>query len=170
METDTDRVPAPGRSQRGRPYWRWLLLPALLVAACGPRAPKLEPPALRIVELQLGAEETVEVWVRVRNPVAATLPARRLTFALVLDGQDLGRFDPPFDLKVPALGNELIRVEAPARAGVVALLRRLEAGELNRVEYSIEGELTHGDDGKSRLPVAARGWLSPTPGKPGSFR
>lgn len=148
-----------------------LAVAALTVAlsACGARPPELEPPALRIVELELDADESVRISLRVRNPVAATLPAARLGFTVSLDQREVGRFDPPFDLDVPALGNELIEVETRASPEVAGLLRRLEAGELARVPYLIDGGLTTRDD-KSRLEFENRGWLSPTPGKPGSFR
>ncbi len=146
-----------------------LALAALLLSTCGSRAPQLQPPTLRIVELQLRPDQTIQIQLRVRNPVAATLPARGMDFSLWLEERELGRFSPPFRLDVPALGNELIEFEARSRPEIGQLLAQLEAGERARVEYRIEGELTHGD-GKSTLPLDSRGWLSPTPGKPGSFR
>ncbi len=152
--------------------WRWsltLMLSGLILAACGARAPQLQPPALRIVELELADDDTVEIRLRIRNPVAATLPADRLEFTLLIDERELGRFSPPFDLDVPGLGNELVTVETPSPPAISDLLRRVTAGERARAPYRIEGELVH-SDGQSTLPIESRGWLSPTPGKPGSFR
>jgi len=96
---------------------RWTLTGALagvLLAACGSSPPRLQPPALRIVELELAADDTVRIRLRVRNPVAATLPADRLDFTLSIDERELGRFSPPFDLDVPPLGIELIEVQTPS--------------------------------------------------------
>ena len=164
------RCRCPGASPAGRARSLGVALAlALALVGCGARAPKLQPPAMRISELHLDAAGKIDVRLRVRNPVATTLPADQLEFSIRLDEYDLGSFRPDFDLDIPALGNEVIQITTESRQEISDLLRRLEARELARVSYLIEGELILRES-QSTLAVSSRGWLSPTPGKPGSFR
>ena len=136
-----------------------ILLLAVLLAGCGARVPDLEAPQVRFVELH-GRQG--EARLRIDNPVAAPMPVTAVALDIQIGDQRLGRFEPPLALTIPPLGSEQVRIEfQPGSAAIAAL------GE-GRVRYRIEGVVSL-DAGRT-LRIDSEGWLSPTPGRPGSYR
>jgi hypothetical protein len=132
-----------------------------LLPGCGAAPVRLEPPRISLVELDLGEGLAV---LRIDNGVAAPMPADRAEVELVVGGRELGRFTPTLGLTIPGLSSE--RVDVRLNSSPDAIRPLFEQRE--RVDYVIAGTLWL-DDGRT-LPIDSSGWLSPTPGKPGSFR
>lgn len=153
---------APLRATIGRLLL--LLLLASLGAGCGGRrAPELEPPRVSIVELTLAEGRAA---VRVDNPVRAAMPATTADLTIAVEGRTLLTVSRALDLAIPPLGSELIQVPLDSASPGARYLDGLGPGA--RAAYQITG--TVGLEGRSPLSVASTGWLTPNPGKPGSFR
>ncbi len=158
------RRPAPGRGGTAR----WLNLSASvlcvwLLAGCGgAQLPQLEPPRVAIVELELSQGTAA---VRFDNPVAAPMPATRAEFTIAVEDELLGRFSPQLELTIPPLGSELVQLAVdPSTPGA----RRLRDAGRQSSRFTIDGSLILQDE--SPLEITESGWLSPNPGKPGSYR
>ncbi|MDX1569640.1 MAG: LEA type 2 family protein [Xanthomonadales bacterium] len=141
-----------------------MALLALALFACGgTRVPDLEAPKVRIIEITSGADQGT-ARLRLDNPVRAPMPAAGVEFELRIQDQSLGRFTPPFALTVPALGSETVTVRF-AKGAAPAALTEPDSG---RLSYALEGEVRL--ENGSRLDFLQEGWITPTPGKPGSWR
>ncbi|MEM9304430.1 MAG: hypothetical protein AAGE01_20130 [Pseudomonadota bacterium] len=135
------------------------LLPLLI--ACGAAPVKLEPPRVSIVELDL---QRGVAAIRIDNGVAAPMPANRADFEITVADRSLGRFTPEIALKIPGLSSERFELTlAPETREISTLFE-----QRGRVAYTVAGTLWL-DDGRT-LAIASNGRLSPTPGKPGSYR
>lgn len=137
---------------------------SLLASGCASREPDLEAPTVDIIELYLRAQEGT-ARLRLDNPVPTPMPASAVSFEMLIENQSLGTFDPTFDFTVPPLGSETLSVNFEAGTSAARLLA---TGTRARVEYILRGELRL-DDGRV-LTFDRAGWLTPTPGKPGSWR
>ena len=147
-----------------------LVLVVLMLAACSDNAPRLEPPQLSIMEIQLSSDRSsMDVRLRMSNTAARRLPADRLSFTFEIDGNELGTFDPDVSYDIPSLGSEVLEINAPMTPAVAAAFQVLDRGGRSQLPYSINGELTH-SDGQGTMRVESGGFISPTPGKPASYR
>ncbi|MDJ0656658.1 MAG: hypothetical protein QNJ40_21035 [Xanthomonadales bacterium] len=153
-----------------KPLLTFLAPIALALAACSGNAPRLEPPQLSVVEIQLNqARSSMDVRLRLANTAARKLPADQLRFAFEIDGNELGTFEPDVSYDIPALGSEVLEFSAAMTPAVAAAFQVLDRGGRSQLPYSINGELVH-SDGQGRMPVESGGFISPTPGKPASYR
>ena len=144
--------------------------PLIALSACSGNAPRLEPPQLTVVEIQLDqGRSSMDVRLRLSNVAARKLPANSLSFSFDIDGNGLGTFEPDVSYDIPALGSEVVEFSAPMTPAVAAAFRVLDRGRRAQLPYSINGELTH-SGGEGRMRVESGGFISPTPGKPASYR
>lgn len=155
---DAMRTPAPRCSKRRFSQLSLLLLIGVLTA-CGSRQPDLEPPSVGFLELNAN---TGEASLRLSNPVAAPLPTSGQVLSITLDGRNLGTFRPALDLTIPPLGSERLRIQIPSGHAALAALSDRPA------RYHITGTVFV--TGQRSLEIDSEGWLSPTPGRNGSYR
>ncbi|MEM9532655.1 MAG: LEA type 2 family protein [Pseudomonadota bacterium] len=142
---------------------------ALLVSSCGGKKVRLEPPRARLASLEVEPETRAFVArFRLSNPAARQLPLDAVALRLAVDGRDLAPLEPDFSGEIPALGEELFRVEGTLDAAAVDSLRRLVDRQVSQLPLKISGEVRHSGD--QRFDVDESGWLSPTPGRPWQFR
>ena len=144
-----------------------LALLCALLSGCGSRPPRLEPPNIKLVDLTLQPDSReFSLRVRLSNPVPRVMTVQSVTFSLRIDDLLLGDFTSSFTGLLPGLGEEVLTVQGQATAALMDRLQRLNGGAM--APLAMTGEVTT-DDGQS-FDLASKGWLSPTPGRPWSFR
>lgn len=132
-----------------------LALMLALLAGCAALQRDVEPPSVRLVGvelLELGLlEQRFELALRVANPNNFRVPVQALEYGVFIDGQEFatGLSSEPFDL--PALGEEVIRVQVGTRLlDNLSQLTRWQREPPDSLDYRLEGRAR-----LSRLPM----WL-----------
>lgn len=132
-----------------------ILVALALLTGCAALQRDVEPPTVRLVGLelvQLGLlEQRFELALRVTNPNDFGVPVQALEYGVFVDGQEFatGLSSEPFEL--PALGEEVIRVEVGTRLlDNLQQLARWQRDPPAALDYRLEGRAR-----LSRLPV----WL-----------
>ncbi len=119
--------------------------------ACSMFVPKLVPPQLSIVSIQLGRSDLfaqhLRVRLRVDNPNDLALPVEGLSYTLDVAGEEAAQGDSTASFTVPALGQADFDMDVTANlAGT--LLRLLSRGDSrsNPIDYHFVGKvrLSHG--------------------------
>lgn len=157
-------------NQTTPPYLARLVLlgAALALAACGSRAPRLEPPRVKLVALAVQDQSRFDLDLRLSNPAARQMNVNRVRLEIRIDGEPLAPVEPEFSGMLPALGEELLSVSGELPEAVIRQLRPLAEGRRSQLPLEISGEVLH-SDGMS-FDVEQSGWLSATPGRPWQFR
>lgn len=145
-----------------------LLFMVLVLAACGSRAPRLEPPRVKLVSLLVQDGTRFNLDLRVSNPAARQMLVDRINLTVSIDGQALPALKPDFGGTLPALGEELLTVSGELPAAVVERLTPLTEGSRSQLALTISGEVWHSDGLKFEVDESS--WLSATPGRPWQFR
>lgn len=145
-----------------------LLLLLALLAGCASGPPKrLEAPQLRLQELEdLG--DTWRLRIAVRNLGNFTVEFDAIELRFELDGHDPGPLRRALDFDVPGFASELLEIELTPSAAQRAALARL-GGDAGTLPYRLHGEIRLGEPRRS-FAFDTTAFLSPTPGRPGSFR
>jgi LEA14-like dessication related protein len=121
-----------------------LALAALLLAGCSALLPKLEPPQLSVVSVELIKADLLQQQLRVRmkvvNPNDRALPVRGITYTVEVGGEELAHGDSDRDFTVPALGDLEFDVNVHANAAPV-LLKYALGGRRDAVDYRIAGKV-----------------------------
>lgn len=139
----------------------------MLLAACGSRLTRGEPPFVSIQSIET-TPEGLALRLRVRNVNELPIPLGAMRFSLNLESTELVRFDGPRSGSVIANGAETLSFELdPTEAGL-GLLASLAAGEVANLAYAIEGEIRT-PDGEG-LRFEGEGRIYPVPGRNGQFR
>jgi len=132
-----------------------LTLVLVLLGGCAALQRDVEPPTVRLVGLellQLGLlEQRFELALRVTNPNDFDVPVQALEYGVFVDGREFasGLSSEPFEL--PALGEEVVRVEVGTRLlENLQQLSRWQRDPPDALDYRLEGRAR-----LSRLPV----WL-----------
>ena len=140
-------------------------MPAFLVATllggCSLFVPKLEPPTLAIVNVQLLKsdlwEQHLKVRMRVDNPNDRTLPVRGLSYTIDLSGQEFASGVSGASFVVPAKGEAEfdMNVTANMAGALFKLLGR--AGSSEPIEYRIYGKVSLSEGLLRTVPFEQRG-------------
>ncbi len=140
-------------------------MPASLVAAllggCALFVPKLAPPTLAIVNVQLLKsdlwEQHLKVRMRVDNPNARTLPVKGLSYTIDVAGQEFATGVSGASFVVPAKGEAEFDMNVTANmAG--ALFKLLgHAGASDAIEYRITGKVSLSEGLLRTVPFEQRG-------------
>lgn len=121
------------------------LLALALLAACSMFMPKLEPPQLSIVSVELGRSDLftqhLKVRMRVDNPNDRALPIEGLSYTLDVEGEQAAQGATSASFTVPALGEAEFDMDVTANlAGT--LLRLLSRGSrADQIDYHIAGRV-----------------------------
>ena len=147
-----------------------LALAALWVTGCASGPGKMEPPSVSLAEVQFEDATAMRMRFRVRNIGDRELPAREIELRMTDQGEELLSVVETLDINIPPQGVETVVVRIGSRG---ATLRRrlddLSAGRRPEVSYKLTGALIVGDE-RRRFDFTNRARLTPTPGRPGSFR
>lgn len=140
-----------------------------LLFACGSKPLRFEPPGIKLVDLTFVPDAAeFELRVRLSNPVPRSMPIGAVRFEVSVDGESLGEFVPEFKGELASLGEEVLTVSGRGNPAALAVLGRLNAGEMTRLPLNIDGKVSS-PSGDS-FDLRRDGWLSPMPGRPWSFR
>lgn len=146
-----------------------LIVLSLLMAGCGSKPPRLEPPGIKLVDLRFTPDQAdFELRVRLSNPVPRAMPIGRVQFKVSVDEKELGQFEPAFTGELASLGEEVLTVTGDGSAAVLSALARLNSGDVSRLPLEITGQVV--DDAGREYKLRREGWLSATPGRPWSYR
>ncbi len=122
---------------------------ALLSISCSALAPRLEPPNLSVVNVELmeGSlwEQSLRVRMRVQNPNDRTLPVRGLTYALEVAGEELAQGVSDRSFVVPALGET--EFDMTVRTNMALALLKLADSQggsraADGIEYRLHGKVS----------------------------
>ena len=140
-------------------------MPAYLVAAllggCALFVPKLTPPTLAIVNVQLLKsdlwEQHLKVRVRVDNPNDRTLPVKGLSYTIDVSGQEFASGVSGASFVVPANGEAEfdMNVTANMAGALFKLLGR--AGGSDAIQYRIAGKVSLSEGLLRTVPFEQRG-------------
>ncbi|MDY0023141.1 hypothetical protein [Arenimonas caeni] len=142
---------------------------ATLLAACAGGPPKrVYPPQASVQELQVQADGSWLVKLRIRNFSTVPMHFSRLEGTLSIDGQEAGRFDFNPGLAVGPGSAEIIEQRmappAAARDAVAAALANRQP-----LRYQLGGRLASSDPGTNdKFDYSSR--LDPVPGLEGVLR
>ena len=146
-----------------------LLVLAAVLAACAGHDPKrVYPPQVSLAGLQVQADGTWRVDVRIRN--FGTVPARydQLDLKLQVNGQDAGALALSPRVTVGPQSSEVATATlTPSTAGKVIVGSALAARA--NVRYSLSGRITAGEP-SGRYDVQYESALDPAPGLTGVLR
>ena len=124
----------------------FLALPLLLcwLAGCSTLAPRLEPPELTVVGVEVVKadllQQQLRVRMRVHNPNDRALPVRGIDYTVQVAGEDFAHGDSERDFTVPALGQTEFDVNVFANAAPM-LLRFMAAGGREPLRYRLRGRV-----------------------------
>ncbi len=139
-----------------------------MLAACGSRAPKLEPPRVKLVSLVVEDQQRFDVDLRLSNPAARPMTVDDIRLEVSIDGAALPALAPDFTGVLPALGEELLSVSGRLPESVASRLAPLAEGRRSQLPLEITGVVLH--SGGLSFDVGQTGWVSATPGRPWQFR
>lgn len=134
---------------------------AALLGGCALFVPKLSPPTLAIVNVQLLKsdlwEQHLKVRMRVDNPNNRTLPVKGLAYTIDLAGQELASGVSGASFVVPANGEAEfdMNVTANMAGALFKLLGR--AGGSEAIEYRIAGKVSLSEGLLRTVPFEQRG-------------
>jgi LEA14-like dessication related protein len=138
------------------------LILAVVLAACA-LAPKLEPPKLSIVGVQIVSgdlfTQRLKVRLHVENPNDRTLPVKGIEYTMELEGQQVGSGESAASFAVPALGEAEFDMNITTNlAG--ALLKVLARGPNalgQEVSYRLSGKVSLSEGLFRSIPFEQRG-------------
>ena len=138
------------------------LILAVVLAACA-LAPKLEPPKLSIVGVQIVSgdlfTQRLKVRLHVENPNDRTLPVKGIEYTMELEGQQVASGESAASFVVPALGEAEFDMNITANlAG--ALLKVLARGPNalgQEVSYRLSGKVSLSEGLFRSIPFEQRG-------------
>ena len=121
-----------------------LLAVVLATAACSSLVPKLQPPQLSVVGVELVKADLLQQQLRVRmhvhNPNDRALPVRGIEYTVQVAGDDVAHGDSDRDFTVPALGDSEFDVNVYANAAPM-LLKYALGGRTDTVTYRVAGKV-----------------------------
>lgn len=147
-------------------------LPVMLMAGCasGP-VKRVSEPAVAVQELQVRADGSWQVSLRLQNFSNVPMRFDRVSLRLDMDGVEAGRLEatPAFDVGPESADTTRIEI-APSAQARIAVATALAEGR--RLPYTLEGEVVATPrEGRSRdYSVKRRSALNPVPGLPGVLR
>jgi LEA14-like dessication related protein len=154
--------PLAGSATRRAASARLLGVLAALLAACA-TAPKLEPPQVSIVGLQVVSAEVwaqrLKVRLRLHNPNDRDLPVTALEYTVEIAGQNIATGSYAESFVVPAHGDAEFDSNVTANLAS-ALLRLLTHVPSTLVPYRLTGRVTLGE-GLGRIPFEEHASFSP---------
>lgn len=136
-------------------------LSAALLGGCALLVPKLSPPTLAIVNVQLLKsdlwEQHLKVRVRVDNPNNRTLPIKGLSYTIEVSGQEFASGVSGASFVVPANGEAEfdMNVTANMAGALFKLLGR--GGGSEAIEYRITGKVSLSEGLLRTVPFEQRG-------------
>ena len=154
--------PLAGSAIRRAARARLLGVLAALLAACA-TAPKVEPPKVSIVGLQVVSADvwaqSLKVRLRLHNPNDRDLPVTALEYTVEIAGQSIGSGSYAESFVVPAHGDAEFDTNVTANLAS-ALLRLLTHVPSTLVPYRLTGKITLGE-GLGRVPFEEHASISP---------
>jgi LEA14-like dessication related protein len=118
----------------------------VLLGACSSMLPKLEPPELQIVKVDVVRADLLQQQLRVRmkvmNPNDRVLPVRSITYEMEVAGEPFAHGESDRDFDVPALGSTEFDVGVTANAAGALLKLATGGRNLEAVEYLMKGKVS----------------------------
>jgi len=135
---------------------------AALVAACA-LAPKLEPPQLSIVDVQVVSgdlwSQRLKVRLRVQNPNDRALPVRRIDYSIEIEGEQFASGETLASFEVPPLGQAEfdMTVNTNLAGALLKLLGRGPGGLGRDIPYRLSGKVSLSEGWWRSIPFDQRG-------------
>ncbi len=152
-------------------YLRSIMLAALtaglMVAACGPKVVRGQPPFAQVNALRLDGT-ALQLELGLRNINDEPMEVQYLQLTLTVQETELTAHEGPLTAIVSANGKETLSLRLPASETGRRLLAALEDGAHTNLPYQLRGSLQTAGD--SELPFQSNGRLYPVPGRSGQFR
>jgi LEA14-like dessication related protein len=118
----------------------------LLLGACSSMLPRLEPPELQVVRIEVERadllQQQLRVRMRVRNPNDRSLPVRGITYEMEVAGEPFAHGESEKNFEVPALGSTEFDVSVTANAASALLKLASSGAKLDAVEYRLVGKVS----------------------------
>lgn len=138
------------------------LLLAGLAAACA-LAPKLEPPQVSIVGVQVVSgdlwSQRLNMRLHVQNPNDRALPVKRIEYAIEVEGEQFASGESLASFVVPALGEAEfdMTVNTNLAGALLKLLGRGAGGLGQEVPYRLSGKVSLSEGWWRSIPFDQRG-------------
>jgi hypothetical protein len=155
---------------------RWIV-PALLllgVVACGPPRKSVFPPMVSVQQLQVQADGSWRMQLRIQNNSYGATEYTGLHLAMQVGRQPAGTIDQTIDLKIPALSVDVVTVVLKPAANAATALRAVDGdGGADAVSYNLKGKVDGVPEHEKKpreFEVGSDDWLSPVPGIAHTYR
>jgi len=137
------------------------LLVAALLAACA-LVPKLEPPQLSIVDVQILSSDLwsqrLKVRVHVQNPNDRVLPVKGLYYTIEIEGEQFATGESAASFVVPARGEAEFDMNVTTNlAGTLIKLLAQGPNVLSQVPYRLSGKVSLSEGLLRSIPFDQRG-------------
>ena len=144
-----------------------VLLTALALSACASRGARGQAPFVQVNSLSV-LEHTLTLDLGVRNVNSEPFSIEHIEFSIMVRDTGLAVYNAASRANLIANGSETLRFELAANPAGLALLTALQHGELDSLEYALEGvfQLTE----NAEMKFQHKGHLYQVPGRPGQFR
>jgi LEA14-like dessication related protein len=138
------------------------LIVAVMLAGCA-LAPKLEPPQLSIVGVQIVSgdlfAQRLKVRVHVQNPNDRALPVKGLEYTIEVEGEQFASGESAASFEVPALGEAEfdMNVTTNLASALLKVLARGPNGLGQEVSYRLSGKVSLSQGLLRSIPFEAHG-------------
>jgi hypothetical protein len=155
---------------------RWII-PALLLAflaACGPAKKSVYPPNVSIQQLVVQPDGQWQLTVRIQNNSYAGMDFKSLDGQLQIAELVPVRLHATFDLDIPELAGDVVRLELlPTAAMSRALQAIADKGSAGALAYRVRGSASARPEQEVKqrtFDFHGNDWISPVPGIPNTYR
>lgn len=144
---------------------RIVLLPALLLAACGAFGPKLEAPNLDVVGIEMLEsdifQQRLKLKLRVQNPNDRELPVKGVSCNVEIAGEKFATGVSAAQFTVPAFGeSDFDMIVTANMANALALLiGRKDGAKRDAIEYRVTGKVSLASGMLRSIPFSETGSL-----------
>ncbi len=132
-----------------------------VLAGCSLFVPKLQAPALSIVNVELLKsalwEQRLKVRMRVQNPNDRTLPVKGLSYTIEVAGQPFASGVSAASFVVPARGEAEFDMNVTANMAGALFNMLGRGGAADRIEYRISGKVSLSEGLLRTVPFDQRG-------------
>jgi LEA14-like dessication related protein len=133
-------------------------------ASCSIFVPKLEPPALSVVSIELGRSnlfvQHLKVRIHVANPNDRALPIEGLSYVLDVAGAEAARGASSASFTVPPLGDAEFEMDVTANLADTLLRLLSRASPSGQIDYRIVGKVRLAHGLLRSIPFDERGTLT----------